>query len=393
MQQQLPPVLAVSLGAEHSGLPRPRALLVAASGGSGVGEPMDCTSSSRLSSGTLYNVPAGAGSFELTFLGPAAANGEARLAHRPSPLASARGSAEDDTSLADVSASGGPLSASGSRSHEELLFDLDEAHAYLGAAGAVAFEPVTPTAATAALACKPSPGACSDAASLSFSPLPGHLPREVYGVHACSSPDEGPHGGLAHAARQQEPLLPAVTLPAQCGSLARHDDGRAWQRSKQAPRRCTIVPHRHSLLCPCPSALACAGQCCSVQKKAKKCVACVCGRWHAASGISSNDLLHVCCRHGGKRGPRRAHAPTLATGASARKTPEGSSLFSGLDAAKWGGLHGRAGGRHGSGAGGRALEAGAGRRQAGGVRSLLPALLRRSSCRSLKSAAWQRRPR
>ncbi len=209
------------------------------------GEAMECASSSRLSSGTLYNTSGGAGSFELSFAAAAGAAHASTPPARPALRPGAASAGEDDGSGGASSLSGGLLSAAASRSQEELVFDLDESHGQYLPGG---FEPITPTAAGAlsAFACKPSPGACSDAASLSFSPLPGHLPCEAFGGQhrragsSGGSPDE--RAGMRCGGGAQAPLLPAVTLPAHCGSLARGGDGRAWQRSKQAPRRCCPSP-------------------------------------------------------------------------------------------------------------------------------------------------------
>ena len=124
-------------------------------------DPMD-TSGSCQSSGTLFNAST---SFELSF------GGSGTLTIAVDSLASARGSAEDDTLRAASSTA------------EDLLFDLDDHHAAVVGDGG---EPCTPSAAAAAQAAfRPSaaasmlsPGMCSvsslgDAPSLSFSPLHG----------------------------------------------------------------------------------------------------------------------------------------------------------------------------------------------------------------------------
>lgn len=116
-------------------------------------EPMECTSSSCLSSGTLFN-----GSFERSF------GGSGRLTIAIESLVCG----EDDTRHPSNS----------SRSGEDLLFDLDDHHT----GGFEATEPCTPSAAGRSSAFRPSaaapsPGVCSwlgEAPSLTFSPL--HAP-------------------------------------------------------------------------------------------------------------------------------------------------------------------------------------------------------------------------
>ncbi len=127
-------------------------------------DPME-TSGSCQSSGTVFNA---SNSFELSF------GGSGRLTIAIESLASARGSAEDDTLHA----------ASSTRSAEDLLFDLDDHQAAV--VGDRVVEPCTPSAAAVHTAFRPSAAACmlslgvcsvsslGDAPSLSFSPL--HAP-------------------------------------------------------------------------------------------------------------------------------------------------------------------------------------------------------------------------
>lgn len=150
-----------SSDAEGDWVPRGEATQPAAFSHKLPADPMD-TSGSCQSSGTLFNAST---SFELSF------GGSGRLTIAVGSIASARGSAEDDTLHA----------ASSTRSAEDLLFDLDDHHA---AALGDGVEPCTPSAAAAAhpafrpsgAASMLSPGVCSvsslgDAPSLSFSPL------------------------------------------------------------------------------------------------------------------------------------------------------------------------------------------------------------------------------
>ena len=126
-------------------------------------DPMECTSSSCLSSGTAF---AASTSFELSY------GGSGRLTISVDSLGpSARGSAEDDVLL---------LGAGSSRSGEDLLFDLDDHH---GNPVDAPTDPCTPSVA-ARPGSRPSvtalsPGVCSslgDAPSLPSPFPPGSMP-------------------------------------------------------------------------------------------------------------------------------------------------------------------------------------------------------------------------
>ncbi len=176
-------------------------------------DPMECTSSSCLSSGTAFNAGT---SFELSF------GGSGRLTITVESLGpSARGSAEDDVLL---------HGAGSSRSGEDLLFDLDDHHGHPADAPA---DPCTPSAA-ARLGFRPSvtllsPGVCSslgDAPSLSFSPLHG-APCDLH--PACD-------GGCDAATT---PL--AAPLPAMARSVTAACAVPPWQHAQRMARR--FAPH------------------------------------------------------------------------------------------------------------------------------------------------------
>lgn len=170
-------------------------------------DPMECTSSSCLSSGTAFNAST---SFELSY------GGSGRLTIAVESMGpSARGSAEDDVLL---------QGAGSSRSGEDLLFDLDDHH---GNQVDAPTDPCTPSA-TARLAFRPSvallsPGVCSslgDAPSLSFSPVHA-APCDLH--PAC-------HGDCAAAP------LPAAPMPAMARSVTTACAMPPWQRTQYAHR-------------------------------------------------------------------------------------------------------------------------------------------------------------
>ena len=195
------------------------------------------TPSSRLSSGTLY-LASGNGSFEMSFHAAAAA--AAAVAAANAPLATRLSNA---ASLCMEDAESAGSGGGGCLLREELLFDLDDAHARHAGHAAHPYEPVTPTgnASGRRLSSDLSPLSAGDAASLSFSPLPGHLARGVLcsgGAAAAaghSSAEGSPAAGGGLAGR----LLPAATLPPLACSLAAGGAARAWQRCKTA-RRCGL---------------------------------------------------------------------------------------------------------------------------------------------------------
>jgi hypothetical protein len=170
-------------------------------------DPMECTSSSCLSSGTAF---AASTSFELSY------GGSGRLTISVDSLGpSARGSAEDDVLL---------LGAGSSRSGEDLLFDLDDHH---GNPVDAPTDPCTPSVA-ARPGSRPSvtalsPGVCSslgDAPSLSFSPLQP-APCDLH--PAC-------HGDCAPA------TLPAAAMPAMARSVTAAFAVPPWQHAQHARR-------------------------------------------------------------------------------------------------------------------------------------------------------------
>lgn len=181
-------------------------------------DPMEMASSSCRSSGTLL---VASGSYELSFDG----SGPLMVAVDPSPSPG-----QDESSLGLLHPS------NSSRSREDLLFDLEEERGYnngLGAATAV-LDPCTPrTVARLPTAFKPtpmlSPGGYSsigETASLSFSPLPQHLPP--FGFHQDSD-------AAGHPASPD--LLPAVTLPPMARSMAACGPEGIWQHAKQHAER------------------------------------------------------------------------------------------------------------------------------------------------------------
>jgi hypothetical protein len=250
-------------------------------------EPMELASSSCRSSGTLFLA---SGSYELSFDGSGPLN-----------------STIESASCEDLG---------GSRSGEDLLFDLEEERAHGPGSRQGALDPCTPrTVARLPMALKPcamlSPGGCSsmgEAASLSFSPLPQPLPAFGFDAltHAPSTPDSS--SGLS-----------AVTMPPLARSVAGGGMEDMWQHAKQRACRYWLVHSDTSDNCTVTA---------------------------VSGGVSSLEVLPLktfrtwTCRNAQKGRPVHERKPKAARCAGPRaaqplRTPEGGCLIGDLGDSEW----------------------------------------------------------